>query len=257
MTVYIDLVVLLNFLVDFLLLLGTNRLCGYPPGYRRSAIAGVIGGIYGGLCLHPGFAFLANIFWLILSFLLICIIAFGWGLSALRRGVVFLLLSMALGGIAIGLGEANAVSLIIAAACVCGMCIIGFQLKPGTGAYVPIELIYRGKRIRFYALYDTGNTLRDPITGATVLVVGSNIATDLVGFTKEQLAHPVKTIEQTQMPGLRLLPYRSIGNSDGLLLALRLQDVTIGKWHGSSLVAFAPVELSADGTYQALTGGAA
>lgn len=34
MTVYLDVVLLLNFLVDFLLLLGTNRLMGHPlePG---------------------------------------------------------------------------------------------------------------------------------------------------------------------------------------------------------------------------------
>ena len=41
----------------------------------------------------------------------------------------------------------------------------------------------------------------------------------------------------------------------GRLLAMRLQQVRIGSWKGSCLVAFAPDGLSRDGAYQALTGG--
>ena len=37
MAVYLDLVVLLNYLVDFLLLLGTNRLSGFPLAPGRCA----------------------------------------------------------------------------------------------------------------------------------------------------------------------------------------------------------------------------
>lgn len=255
MVVYIDAVIFLNFFVDFFLLLGTNRICGYPPYYFRCAVAALLGGVYAGLCLLPELTFLSNLFCLILSLLLISLIAFGFSRSSLRRCILFLLLSMALGGIAVGLGDANIWSLLFAALSICGMCAFGFRFKPGDGAYVPILLTYRGKRIRFLALQDTGNTLKDPITGANVLVVGADIATMLTGLTKEQLSHPVRTVEQLSIPGLRLLSYRSVGSSDGLLLALRLQDVTIGKWHGSYLVAFAPDRLCADGTYQALTGG--
>ncbi len=255
MDIYVDLVAFLNFLVDFLLLLGTNRLCGYPPGYKRATLAAVIGGLYGGLCLIPGVTFLSNILWCVAVLALMACIAFGFNRSALRRGVIFVLLSMALGGIAVGLGSANMWSLIVAAGCVCSMCFIGFHFKPGTTAYIPIELAYRGKRMYFFALQDTGNTLRDPITGSSVLVVGADIAGELTGLTKQQLARPVETMEKIKMPGLRLIPYRAVGKPEGFLLALRLPEVTIGKWKGSSLVAFAPDTLSQEGDYQALTGG--
>jgi len=36
-----------------------------------------------------------------------------------------------------------------------------------------------------------------------------------------------------------------------------MENVTIDKWKGSTLVAFAPMGLDAEGTYQALTGGIA
>ena len=56
------------------------------------------------------------------------------------------------------------------------------------------------------------------------------------------------------LPGLRLIPYKTVGGS-GLLLGLWLQDVKIGSSQGSSLVAFSPEIFSAEGMYQALTGG--
>ena len=48
MRVYLDLVILLNFLVDYLLLLGTNRISGFPLTPGRTALAAVLGGIYFG-----------------------------------------------------------------------------------------------------------------------------------------------------------------------------------------------------------------
>ena len=60
MTVYLDLVVILNFGVDFLLLIGTNRLCGYPMKPGKAAFAAALGGLYAGCCVLPGFSFLGN-----------------------------------------------------------------------------------------------------------------------------------------------------------------------------------------------------
>ena len=58
MAVYLDLVVLLNFLVDALLLMGANRLTGHPPGWKRVALAAAIGGVYAGVCMLPECRFL-------------------------------------------------------------------------------------------------------------------------------------------------------------------------------------------------------
>ena len=43
MAVYLDLVIILNFLVDLLLLLGANRLSGYPSAIVRCAVSAAIG----------------------------------------------------------------------------------------------------------------------------------------------------------------------------------------------------------------------
>lgn len=253
MTVYLDVVVLLNFLVDWLLLLGTNRLCGYPPGLRRTALAAGLGGIYAGGCLLPGFAFLGNLFWRLVSLMLITWVAFGISISSLRRGAVFILLSMALGGVAIGLGNGGFGHLALAAAGVSLMCWLGFRGGLGTVAYVPVEISFGGKHLQLTALKDTGNTLRDPVTGRPVLVIGAEEAQKLTGLTPLQLKQPLQSI--TCLPGSRLIPYRAVGQPCGMLLAIRINDVKIGGKKESVLVAFAPNILSSEGAYQALTGG--
>ena len=205
----------------------------------------------------PRFRFLGNTLWRIVILCLMGWVAFGCNKSALRRTVVFVVLCMALGGIAQGLGGGGGGSLLASAAALSGMCLLGFRDRPGSVSYVPVELSYGGKQMRLTALCDTGNTLFDPVTGRPVLVVGAEVAQQLTGLTLQQLRSPVSSMEQSRLPGLRLVPYRTIGQHSGMLLAMRFSGVRIGNWQGSSLVAFAPEKLSDDGRYQALTGGAA
>lgn len=254
MLIYLDIVMLLNFLVDLLLLLGTNRLCGYPPRGKRAALSALLGCIYAGACLLPGFSFLGSLLWRTVSLVLMSGIAFGFTKNALRRGIVFALLSMALGGIALCMNSRSFWSLAASAGGICLMCALGFQNKPGAQSFVPVELTYGETKLRLTALQDTGNTLRDPITGADVLVVGADVAQKLTGLTRLQLRSPVEFLDA--IPGLRLIPYRTVGQGSGFLLALRLQEVKIGNRRANTLVAFAPDGLHSEGAYQALTGGA-
>ena len=255
--VYIDLVMILNFLVDILLLMGTNRLCGYSPQGRRCAIAATLGAIYAGACLIPGVSFLGNGLWRSVSFIAMSLIAFGKSVSALRRGMVFVVLSMALGGIALGMGSTGFLGVILGAVLVFLLCFAGFRDKIGSVRYVPVTLRYADQVMELTALEDTGNHLKDPVTGRSVLVIDGKQAENLTGLTREQLCQPVQTMLSAPIPGLRLIPYHTVGQPGGMLLALRIPEVQIGKWKGSSLVAFAPDRICVDGAYQALTGGIA
>ena len=129
---------------------------------------------------------------------------------------------------------------------------IGFAcLAIGKGRdLIPVELTYGAQTVRLTALRDTGNSLRDPITGKPVLIVGADIAEKLTGLSPAALRDPVRTMGS--LPGLRLIPYRTVGNT-GFLLALRIPSVKIGNRQGSALVAFSPHILGSG--YQALTGG--
>ena len=255
MTVSVDAVMGLNFAVDFLLLLAANRLCGFPGKACRCAAAAALGAVYAGVCVVPGFYFLGNTLWRIVFLGLMAVIAFGFRVSALRRGIIFVFLSMALGGIALELNGKGAVSLLLAACGVWLMCVFGFRGRVKDAEYVSVKLRYGGKNKSIIALKDTGNTLKDPISGEPVLVVGADVAYKLLGLTQKQLANPIETVERAAAPGLRLIPYRAVGQPGGMLLAARLDEVIIGKEKAGTLVAFAPQELGRNEGYQALAGG--
>lgn len=253
--VYVDVVAFLNFLVDYLLILGTNRLSGFPPDYGRSAIAAALGGIYGGACLLPEFSFLSSYFWRMVMLCLISVLAFGWNQSALRRGGVFILLSMALGGIASGSGNHNVWMLAVSLWAMWVLCRISFRGSVGGREYIPVKLRWKDNEMNLIALKDTGNTLHDPMTGEQVMVAGADIAEKLLGLTAHQLLHPVETLALGVFPGLRLIPYRAVGQPGSMLLAVRFQNACVGKKQMNPLVAFAPERIAGGEMYQMLTGG--
>lgn len=251
MAVYLDLVVLLNFLVDFLLLLGTDRLSGFHARPGRCALAASLGGIYGGGCMLRGFRFLGNIFWRVCVLVLIAVCAFGFDKSAWKRCGIFLLLSMALGGIVVCLGRRDVAALVLGAIGIWLLCKIGFGGSVGGREYVPMTLTFQGQTVCLTALRDSGNTLRDPISGEEVFVIGSRAAEKLTGLTSTQLRSPIETMAQHPIPGLRLIPFHAVGGG-GMLLGLRLNEVILGDRTQSAVVAFSSEDIGQGGGYQAL-----
>lgn len=256
MVVYLDLVILLNFLVDLLLLVGANRLAGFAPGFLRAIPGALIGAVYAGACMLPGFRFLGSLMWRVVFLALMAAAAYGMHRSALRRGGLFLLLSMALGGIVELLGKADFGALSAAALGVCMLCLWGFQDKTLGRTIEQVELSFGDRRIILSALRDTGNTLRDPLTGQSVLVAGADAARSLLNLSVQELTDPVATVASGKVPGVRLVPYSTVGKGSGMLLAVNCPSIRIHGRQGSGLVAFAPEGLGKDCEYQALLGGA-
>lgn len=252
MPVYLDVFVFLNFLVDLLLLIGADRLSGHRSAMKRYLAAAGLGAVYGGACVLPGLRFLSGTLWRLVSLGGMGWIAFGTRSDGVRRCILFILLSMALGGIALCLQSGGFWGLVTSVGVVFVMCLLGFRGRLGA-RYLPVEIRTAGETHRFTALMDTGNGLKDPITGQQILVVSGSIGRKLTGLTRSQLEDPVAVVGK--LAGIRLIPFSAVGREGGLLAAKRFEDVTIGRWHGSTLVAFAPNELGVGQPYEALTGG--
>lgn len=253
MVIYADGVMLLNFLVDALLIMGTNRLTGYPVMVGRTASAAALGSLYSGVCLLPGFRFLGGNLWRIASLAVMSGIAFGWNRGSIRRALFLVILSMALGGMAIGLGGGNPVSMIAAVAALILFCALG----AGAGRhrrFATLELRYRNQHRQLTALVDTGNLLTDPVTGQNVTVLGANIAREMLGLSREQLLDPVGTMTKANISGLRLIPYRSVGKCMGMLLGVAMDKVEVNGETVGKVVAFTPEIFEKDG-FEALIGG--
>lgn len=247
------LVGILNFMVSGLLLLGADRLTHNPSHYLRILVASLLGGIYGYGCMQPGLAYLGNALMRLVSLLCMAWIAFGNGAGALHRGVVFLVLQLALTGLAAG-NQGNLGIMLVAGAVAVLLCMAVLRQRFG-GYLLPVELSYRDQKVSIKALRDTGNMLKDPLTGSPVLVVNADTARALTGLDAAQLRDPVQTLRSAQLPGLRLIPYRTVDRPGGMLLGLRVQQMRIGSWKGSGVVAFAPEGLDPEDRFQALTGG--
>ena len=237
-------VMLMVTVVNGLLLFASGRFLGRGAHPLRVLAASMLGAVFPMLSLLPGFYFLDHILWRLCGLVLTALSAYGLALSAIPRTVLFVLLHLSLGGITGG--ESRWLSPLLGAAGI-GFACLSVSLRQDL---IPIELTLGGRTVRLTALRDTGHGLRDPVTGKTVLVVDAETARKLTGISQRALLDPVGNLDV--FPGLRLIPYKTVGNT-GFLLALQIRQAKIGNRQESTLVAFSPNTLGT--RYQALTGG--
>lgn len=79
-----------------------------------------------------------------------------------------------------------------------------------------IKLCHNGKCLETNALIDTGNHLKDPFTGEAVIIIQKSVADKLL-----------EADDVARQTGYRMIPYESIGKSDGILEAFRLEQLAI------------------------------
>lgn len=252
---YVYAVMGISFLVDCFLLTGAGRLTQMDGSIPRCVLSACLGAIYSGFCLLPEFRYLGHLWGRAASLILMAGIAFGRSRNAVRRTGLYVLLRMALGGIALEFGRGSGMPLLLSGLLLWLLCRIGIGGRTEDDPYVPVKIEYRGKRISVLALRDTGNMLRDPVTGKPVLVISAAVAQKLTGLTAGQLKAPMETLLDKPVPGLRLIPYRGAGSS-GMFLGMAFSDVTVGKTRRDAVIAFAPESFGDSYTFQALTGGA-
>ena len=282
-TLYLDAFLALNFAVNYLLLACAGRLDGSPAPSWRYALSAALGTGYGLLSLLPGWGFLEHPACKALAAVGMLLAAFGRSRRLLRTGGLFFVLSCALcgallllslaRGTALGAGGVSGPPLgmreiLISAALGygCLSLLLGgsFTHAGPTGQLWELTLSHRGRSVTLVALQDTGNTLRDPLTGRSVLVVEGEKLRELVPELRLEergrLMDPVSLLREAEgrgdSLGLRLLPYRAVGVECGLLLALRLDRAEYGgKACRGCLTALSPTPVSDGGGYCALIGG--
>ena len=221
-----------------------GNVCGHRLSVWRILPAAAAGGAYAALCVadpRMGEGWVRA-----LSLLLIAALTFG------RKGkavACYVALFLSVEGLAGGAGRYRGWLGALAVAV--------FLLLAGRSRRdrVPVVLRLGDRQVKVTALRDTGNTLRDPVSGTPVLILDGGTACRLTGLERAQLKTPVEVMRRPPFPGLRLIPYRAVGVADGLLLGMCLHSVRVGSWKGSLTVAFAPEDFSENGEFQALTGG--
>ena len=272
LTVYLDLVFLLNAGVNYALLRGAQRLFGTAGVRRRSIIGAVLGGLYASATFLPGFSFLTAVPWRILVFLLLVVIAYGWSAPTFYLGSIFLGESLVLSGVVqllstlfhtdvwlVGGTVYYAVSFGAVVLCAGLLYFVSGFVMQGTlsGKLLETSLMVNGKTIHLTMLHDTGNSLRDPFSGQALPVVDSRVLEN--AFPGVQLENVTASMEQikARYPQLapRLIPVRTVGMKNGLLLAVRCECLHVrGKPYPGKLIAISPTPISENGNYRGLIG---
>lgn len=268
--VYIDSVFVLNALMDAVVLLAAAQLGGIPIKRRRYFAAAVLGGCYAVCVFLPGCEVLGTVPGKLFAGILVALVAFGGERYFLRRLLLFFAVSCGLAGCVMALGmmiggvprergvfytNVDAGVLLAASVAAYGVLTLAFRAsaeKHVKGLLVPVTLAWGDRRVRLTALCDTGNALRDPVTGYPVLVAESLCLRDL--FPTElrwitgtaALQSPVDLAGRLGVEGarFRLIPYHAVGVAGAMLLAVRTDWGEVGgKRYQRLMVALSPTGL--------------
>lgn len=245
MTVYADLLFALDFIIDFLALRGACRLCGESGALFRSLAAAFFGAAYSlAAALAPRCGFL--LLWPVKAAvgLAVSLIAFGgkkrmWRLSGVFFAVSALFAGTvsALSGL-LGGGSARFTALpfrgvvLCCAAVYAALCFVFSRTVKAASRAAEIEISLGGKSVRLRALADTGNSLREPVSGAPAAVCALEAVSPLFdGETVSALSlEPAQAFEtlarRGRARGFMLLPYSSLGTKNALMIAFRADSVT-------------------------------
>lgn len=244
--VYADILFLINFCMNYVILCICRRLLCCETKRWRMALAAAIGGIYSVCIFFPSTALLYTIALKALMSAALVWISFptkAWKTFFLRLGV-FYLVSFTLGGACMALlyltdagGKTDA---IVKNGVFYMQLPTRVLLCSGSGAYVLMSLVSRllknAREKHFYdvtismgansiqarGFVDTGNELTEPFTKRPVLIAQWEIWQSLLpaGCTKENF------VRYVQPERLRLIPYKSVGKENGVLWAIRVDEVS-------------------------------
>lgn len=261
--IYVDMVLLINLVMDYIILWATARLAQIAVNGWRLLAGAALGAGYSLILFFP-----ANTPWLwlvakvLFSVLMILLTFYPVAWPKLFQAVgYFYLVSFVMGGAVLGalyLANSFAVAPTLAGGGILIRNLPYSWLVMAVGAAfflvywgslfikrnfwqsllrVPVVIGFNGRSLALKALVDTGNNLRDPLTGRPVIVAEYNALRPLLP-PELQLKLPVQKEPEwekivTSLAGtpwaarVRIIPFHSLGRGPGLLLGFKPDEVVI------------------------------
>ncbi len=291
MTIYIDVVLIENLLMNYIILFATAIILKIQIKQIRLITGSLIGAIYTIISYISGLKIYSNFFLkLILSIIIIYISFNPKNLKKLLKfTLMFYLTSFVFGGAAFALIYVvkpqellknnglvlNAKSLrviFISAIIAFIVIIIGFRIVKNKisakDMYCDIEIKINNKKIETKAMIDTGNFLKEPITNTPVIVVEHTLLYECI--SKEILNHIEDilggdfseipdNIRKEYISKLKVIPFSSLGKQNGMLLGIKPEGVIIKneeeeKENNNVIIGIYNKSLTKRGEYRALLG---
>ena len=245
MVIYLEYLFLENFLTGGLLLLLTSKLSGHSPSRIRLILGSVISGAGGFTIFIPAAGFGGAVIRLAAA-VLICTVVFAEKqakpLKTIKTTLIFLALTFLSGGAAMAFTlwrQIPAVSgngalylepltygtLICLAVPAFGLTYIFVKLvrkrQMETITRGKVCLTIKGMVYSFEALADSGNSLREPLTGRPAALIDRKGAAKL-SFRPEDAE---TGRDETMADRLVVIPYKAVGTEKGILKGIRTDSI--------------------------------
>ena len=291
MTIYVDVVLIENLLMNYIILFATGVILKVNIKHMRLVLASLIGAIYTIIAYMSAFKIYSNIgLKFVLSVIMIYIAFNPKSVKKLFKfTLIFYLTSFVFGGAAFALiyivkpqdilrnnglilNSDSLKVIFISAIIAFVIIIIGFKVVKNKisakDMYCHINIKSNHKEIETKAMIDTGNFLKEPITNTPVIVVEHTLLYDCI--PKEILNHLEnilggdfseipKNIKEEYMPKLKVIPFSSLGKQNGMLLGIKAEEVVIkteeeNKTKENVIIGIYNKSLTKRGEYRALLG---
>jgi len=246
-TIYVDVLVSVNLIVDYFLLYAAAVLTARHRDRVRMCLGAVVGGAGSLTILLPRLPAVASVVIAVAVSALMTLTAFEWrglkcffrtmlvmyALSATYSGVMLLLWSLTDNGSITVNNGAVYISidpglLIVTTVVLYGaMSLFAGRIRSRSLSRrrCTVAITEKGRKVTLEGLVDTGNTLTEPFSGMPVIVVSKSTAE---GIAPDCVLEPEKTGSMTEMVSrrIRMVPYHTAGGA-GVMVAYRPERMDI------------------------------
>ena len=258
MYIILEYYLLENFIINFLVLYSTNRITKSKVKIKRIIIGTLVSTAYSLIVFLPSLLFLSSfIFKIFVSAFIVYVVFKSKNIKTfLYQWFCFYIVSFVFAGAIIGLSsnftsitkllskEVNLFKVFsikniligIAIAIFISLIVFSYNYKKKQIEKLLIDatIVYKDNGIYFKALVDTGNTLKDPLSNRSVFVVEFAkliplLPKELIDYYRSSIKINIEDLLiklKDDFP-LLLVPFKSIGNNNGIILGFKPDNVII------------------------------
>lgn len=259
MTIYIDVVLIENLIMNYIILLATGIILKEKIKHFRLIISSLIGAIYSIIAyMNILEIYSTSILKIVLSVIIIYVAFNPQNVKKMfKQLLIFYLTSFAFGGAAFALiyivkpqdilmknglflGTYPLKTIILATIITFIIIISAFKIVKSKisrkDMYCDIIVKINQKEIKVKAMIDTGNLLKDPLTQKPVMVIEKNclydvlpkeILNNLDNVLGGDLEKIPEEIQRKYLPKLKLIPFSSLGKQNGMLIGIKSEEIII------------------------------
>ena len=290
MTIYIDVIIVENLIMNYIILYATGTISKVKISYLRIFCSSLIGAIYD----ITEYTFKLNIYSniIIKTILSVIIIYVAFNPQNIKKMckqlIIFYVTTFTFGGIATyliyvlkpqniiiknGMYVGTYVLKVIFIGAIIGTIILFIAFKQVKSKITKKDMICKikikinGKEKTLDAMVDTGNMLKEPITGTPVAVVERTSLYDLLpkeilNNTESILGGDFKNIpediKREYIPKLKIIPFASLGKQNGMLVGIKPEKIEIineqTEENKNAIIGIYNKSLTKKGEYNALIG---